>query len=202
MGILRRYSSILANPTAYRIWQSPFVKAKFEPVFRHNQMNQVRRVLDVGCGPGTNAGLFTEIDYLGLDLNPQYVEQAKRRFGNRFEVADVCTYEADENNRFDFVLMNSLLHHVDTENVHRILDQLKRQIAEDGHIHILDLVLPEKTSISRTLAEADRGDYPRPLDTWKEIFTTHYDAVEFEPYELKCAGITLWNMVYFKGSPK
>ena len=70
------------------------------------------------------------------------------------------------------------------------------------HIHILDLVLPERPSISRTLAKADRGDFPRPLIQWNELFAEHFKVVQFEPYPLTMCGVTLWNMVYFKGRLK
>jgi SAM-dependent methyltransferase len=202
MGVIRKLTSVLAHPTAYRLWQSPFVKAKFKPIFAHNDMSHVKRVLDVGCGPGTNAELFLEKEYLGLDLNPAYIEQAKKRFGDRFQVADVCTYQADQNKKYDFVLMNSLLHHIDTANVNRILTQLTKQLTPDGHIHILDLVLPEKKCLARAIARADRGDFPRPLEQWKQLFSKHFKLELFEPYPLQFAGVTLWNMVYFKGALK
>jgi hypothetical protein len=66
-------------------------------------------------------------------------------------------------------------------------------------VHILDLVLPARPSVSRLLARADRGAYPRPLDQWRELFTTSFEPVVFEPYPLGAGGVTLWNMVYFKG---
>ena len=202
MGAIKKLSSVLAHPTAYRVWQSPFAAAKFEPILRHNNLSRVQRVLDVGCGPGTNARLFEGRDYLGLDLNEDYVQQARQRTGMQFEVADVCSYQADEASKFDFVLMNSLLHHIDDESTRRILKQLTHQLTPDGNIHILDLVLPANRCLSRSLALADRGDYPRPLEKWYELFTEHFDKVLFEPYPLKMCGLTMWSMVYFKGRPR
>jgi hypothetical protein len=66
-------------------------------------------------------------------------------------------------------------------------------------VHILDLVLPSEPSVSRFLARADRGDYPRPLPEWRDIFESAFEPVVFEPYPLGAMGMTLWNMVYFKG---
>lgn len=180
----------------------PFAEMKFRPILEHNDMTQVRRVLDVGCGPGTNSLFFQENDYLGMDINPDYVQQATKRFGNRFQVQDVCTYNAEPENRFDFILMNSLLHHIDDPHTDRILKQLSQQLTPDGHIHILDLVLPEDRTIARTLALSDRGDHPRPLETWKEIFSRYFEPVVFEPYPVSMGGVALWNMVYFKGSSR
>lgn len=189
----------MENPTAYRLWQAPFAEAKFKPILEHNDLNSVRRVLDVGCGPGTNSLFFEDMDYLGLDINPEYIEKAKKSFGDRFAVADVCTYEAEPENRFDFILMNSLLHHIDDEHTDRILAQLSKQLTSDGHIHILDLELPENPSLARTLALNDRGDFPRSLEAWRFLFERHFETVLFEPYPISVGGVPLWNMVYFKG---
>lgn len=199
VGLLKQLSSVMENPTVYRLWQAPFARAKFAPIVQCNELSRVRRVLDVGCGPGTNSPLFKDVDYLGLDINPDYIRQACSRFGPKFEVGDVCKYEADPENRFDFVLMNSLLHHISDEDSRRILRQLSRQLTEDGHIHILDLVLPEQPSLARTLALGDRGDYPRPLSAWRKIFSEFFMPVEVRPYSVGMAGLTMWNMVYFKG---
>jgi len=201
MVALKRLSGVMSHPTVYRLWQAPCAKSKFAPITRHNNLSAIRRVLDVGCGPGTNAAWFAHVDYLGLDINPEYIATARRRYGRRFEVADVCTYEADAQSKFDFVLLNSLLHHIDTDYVYRILRQLSRQLTPDGCVHILDLVLPDSSGIARTLALGDRGDWPRPLSQWKEIFSSCFEPVVFEPYELRVCGVTLWNMVYFKGRP-
>ena len=61
--------------------------------------------------------------------------------------------------------------------------------------------MPAAPSVARFLARQDRGDFARPLDEWRSLFETSFDPVVFETYELSAAGITLWNMVYFKGKP-
>ena len=48
-------------------------------------------VLDVACGPGTNAPHFRHCDYLGLDINPEYTRRATARYGMRF-VRDESPY--------------------------------------------------------------------------------------------------------------
>jgi SAM-dependent methyltransferase len=202
MGALKKLSAVMANPTAYRLWQAPFAEMKFRPIIENNDMTQVRRVLDVGCGPGTNSLFFEDKDYLGLDINESYIKQARRRFDRPFEVADVCTYEAEPENRFDFILLNSLLHHIDDQHTDRILQQLSKQLTSDGHVHILDLVLPAERSIARSLALSDRGDHPRPLKDWQPIFERHFESVLFENYPVTMGGITLWSMVYFKGKAR
>lgn len=202
MVSLKRLAGIMENPLAYRLWQSPFAAAKFAPIRKHNDLAAIRRVLDVGCGPGTNTSLFRHADYVGLDINESYVRTARRRFRREFVTADVCTYAAPGDDRFDFILLNSLLHHIDTVNVRRILASLSRQLAPGGHVHILDLVLPAERGIPRLLAKNDRGDFPRPLDEWQTLFGESFETVVFEPYGVGRCGVTFFEMVYFKGAAR
>jgi SAM-dependent methyltransferase len=199
VAVVTLHGRLMENQLAYRLWQAPFAEEKLAPLFAHTDVARVRRVLDVGCGPGTNTHHFAHADYLGVDFNPAYIESARRRHGREFIVADVTTYEAPADGRFDLILANSLFHHIDTVNTRRILAHLATLLSDDGFMHIFDLVLPARPSISRFLAHADRGEYPRGLDEWRDIFEESFDPVTFEPYPLRAAGITLWNMIYFKG---
>lgn len=194
-------SWFLERSLVYRLWQAPFVEAKLEPLRAGGELNGVRRVLDVGCGPGTNAPLFAGVDYLGVDINPRYVADARARYGRRFEVADVTSYQVI-GERFDFILVNSLLHHLDDAGVENVLSHLGTLLTGDGHVHVLELVLPERWSMARALARLDRGHYARRLERWREIFEAHFIAKRFEPYEIRGLGMPLWHMVYFKGSAR
>jgi SAM-dependent methyltransferase len=196
---MKSYVRLMENALAYRVWQTPFAEKKLAPLYAHNDPARSRRVLDVGCGPGTNTAHFASADYLGIDINPAYIESARRRHGREFVVADVTKYNVVPEQRFDLILANSLFHHIDSASTRRILAHLATLLSDDGYVHIFDLVLPARASISRFLARADRGEYPRPLDEWHDLFTSAFEPVVFEPYPLGAAGITLWNMIYFKG---
>lgn len=192
-------AALLEHTLAYRLWQAPFAERKLAPLFRHGGVRGARRVLDVGCGPGTNARHFAHVDYLGVDFNARYIASARRRYGDRFQVADITAYQVAEGERFDCILANSFFHHIDDESTRRILAHLATLLTDDGHVHILDLILPERPSLSRLLARWDRGDHPRPVEHWRSLFESAFEPVVFEPYPLGAGGVTLWNMVYFKG---
>jgi hypothetical protein len=98
-------------------------------------------------------------------------------------------------------LVNSFLHHLDSNQVGEILSRLRETLSDDGHVHILELVLPEDPSISRLLARWDRGKFPRPLAEWRSIFSRYFEPVLFSPYSVGM-GASLWNMVYFKGKAR
>jgi hypothetical protein len=71
-------------------------------------------------------------------------------------------------------------------------------LTENGHVHILDLVLARETSVARWLTLHDRGDFPRPSDELLDIVTQTLQPVLVEPYDLGIFGLTLWNMIYLK----
>jgi SAM-dependent methyltransferase len=190
---------LLEQTAVYSLWQAPFAAAKLAPMLAHNDIGSARRVLDVGCGPATNTRLFAHADYLGIDVNPDYIKHARRKHDRRFVVADAATYDDPHGAGFDFILINSFLHHMDTLSTNKILNRMRSWLSPDGHIHLLEPALPEERSLAQLMAHLDRGKYLRPLATWHELFGQHLDIVVFEPYPLRVLGATLWNMVYCKG---
>jgi len=117
-------------------------------------------------------------------------------------VADVCQYSAEPGKKYDFVLVNSFLHHIDLANTKRILSHLSTLLTYDGHVHIIELVMPKQGFLPRRLSLLDRGKYVRPLQEWKEIFSEAFEPVVFEPFWLTRMGINFWQMVYFKGKAR
>jgi SAM-dependent methyltransferase len=191
-------AGVMENTTAYRLWQAPFARAKLEPLYRHADPSSARRVLDVGCGPGTNSRIFATADYVGVDVNPGYVEYARSRFRGRFEIADAVEALPRAVGGYDLVLINSVLHHIADAGVLSLLRNVKGVLAEGGVVHIMDLVLPARRSVARTLARMDRGDHPRPLERWGELLGREMAFDVVEPFTLSALGVSLWEMVYLK----
>lgn len=195
-----KVTRILEIPLVYRLWMAPWAERKLAPVLAHVDLRKVRRVLDVGCGPGTNTPHFAGVDdYLGIDINEQYVEQARRRFGRRFVAADVTQYRVPADERFDLILVNSLLHHIDEASSHRLLTHLSGLLSDDGRVHVVELVRPPEPGMPRRLADWDRGEHPRPAPEWRAHFNQVFSEVAWEPFELTAMGVRLWEMVYYQG---
>lgn len=190
---------LLEAPLAYRLLQAPFAERKLAPVLAATDLRRVGRVLDVGCGPGTNAVHFLGCDYLGIDINPAYVESARRRFPVAFQVADVTRLQAEAGAPFDLILVNSILHHLDDRAVTLVMSSLERLLAADGSVHVLELVAPAEPGLARTLARLDRGRHARPLERWRALLEPHFEPVRFQPYALGLLGVPLWQMVHFQG---
>ncbi len=191
-------TQLLEHPSVYRLWQAPFAEQKVRHLLSHNDLGDVGRVLDLACGPGTNARHFAHCSYVGLDINPEYIAYARRRYPGEFDVAD-ATGPLPVTDRFDFVLVNSFFHHVPDDVAGSVLDRLAAVLEPDGRIHVLDLVRPAGPGLPRFLAERDRGDYPRALAHWQSLFTDAFEQEVFEPFAIGLPGVPLWRMVYFRG---
>jgi SAM-dependent methyltransferase len=203
MALRALVDAILEHPAVYAAWQAPFVAQKFAPAERRLANARVRRILDVACGPGTNAPRFTGAEYVGLDINERYLAIARAKHRGRFIRADLSAPVASallaDLGTFDTILVNSFLHHLPDESVVRLLHQLHRLLDRDGRIHLLELVMPERRSLATLMARLDRGRYARPLGAWRALFTAQFEPVDVEPYEF---GGGLWSMVYFQGKAR
>ena len=204
MSLIRRgVDRLLELPIVYKTWQAPFAGAKLKPFLDRVDLAKVGSVLDVGCGPGTNAPTFQKVDrYVGIDINPDYITTAASRFHGRFVVGDVADETVLPDERFDIVFANSLMHHLPDDVTRRLLRRMSRLTTPGGGVHVLDLVLPPHLSPARMLARLDRGKFPRPLDAWRALFTEHMQERHFAMYPLGLPGVPLWWMVHFHGVPK
>lgn len=194
--------ALLERTLVYRLWQAPFVEPKLRPLLERGEIARARRVLDVGCGPGTNTARFGHAEYLGVDVNPRYVEWARRRHGREFVAADIRDYEVPSDRRFDFVLVNSFLHHTADDEARSILAAVASVVAPGGAVHVVDVFMPERPSLARFLARHDRGRHVRPLAAWRELLGSALAIEWIEPYPLARLGVPLWHMFYCKGRPR
>jgi SAM-dependent methyltransferase len=79
------WKSILAIPACYRWSQAALGSHSRRRAYVRDYLRPKAgdRVLDIGCGPGNALEYLHDVDYLGFDLSPKYVESARARFGSR-----------------------------------------------------------------------------------------------------------------------
>jgi SAM-dependent methyltransferase len=201
-GLRRATDRLLELPLVYRTWQAPFASAKLQPFLANVDLARTRRVLDIGCGPGTNARVFAGCEYVGIDINPDYIRTASSRYPGRWVVGDVTDESIFPDEQFDCVFANSLMHHLDDGAVSNLLRRMARLTAAGGRVHVLDLVLPPNASAGRMLASLDRGRFARPIEHWRTLFAEFLHEERFQPYTFGFPFVPLWKMVYFVGVPR
>lgn len=188
-------------PTIYRIWQKFFSSQKLAPLLNDNQFMSSGRVLELGCGPGTNRIFFPyDIDYVGVDIDPAAVKTASNRTTGEFICADFVNDELPEG-PFDAILIHSTLHHLSDHSSLRIIGRLKQLLNEGGAVYIIDAIKPLNIGIPLLLAKMDRGKYFRNKEQWKKIFLGSLETLIYEEFDLNIYGINCYKMFYLKGIP-
>ena len=66
------YRAIVGGQRATSIYVNEYVRPKNRD-----------RVLDIGCGTAETIEHFSDVEYIGFDNNPAYIELAKKRFGGQ-----------------------------------------------------------------------------------------------------------------------
>lgn len=193
---------LLDHPLLYHAWQAPFIAQKVEPFRRHNPGLPFSRVLDVGCGPGTNRPLFASGGYVGIDFNRSYIARAQTRGVGSALVGDAAALPFRHVRHFDCVFVNSLLHHLDDEQVRALIGSAAKMLQPDGAVHVIDLVVPEARSIARSLALRDRGEHPRAAAHLRELLGEVIVADVDEEFPLRIGPVTCWQMIYIRGTPR
>ncbi|TMP94117.1 MAG: class I SAM-dependent methyltransferase, partial [Verrucomicrobia bacterium] len=116
-----------SNAGLLRWLKVPFVYNLFQGVVGGNALrrkiirNHVRarpgdKVIDIGCGPAQALQSLPQVEYLGLDINPDYIAFARRAYGDKgtFVVGNTQSLRGDS--RFkdaDIVIAIAVLHHLD-----------------------------------------------------------------------------------------
>jgi SAM-dependent methyltransferase len=140
-----------------------------------------QRILDIGCGPAYYVSRLPRCEYHGFDTDSTYIAYARRHFGDRGTFYDE---PYDERHRaalplFDRALLMGLLHHLDDDACHALLDLVAGSLAPGGRAATLDTVLfEEQTRFSRALAGHDRGAFVRSPEAFLKLGRAHFDVLE------------------------
>jgi SAM-dependent methyltransferase len=141
------------------------------------------RILDIGCGVGAILDhMPASINYTGIDVNAEYIDKARSRFGHRgtFVLGDVAGFDTIEPGSFDRAVVHGVFHHVDDHVAKTMLELAKRACKPGGKFAIMEpAYVPGQHSIAKWLIDRDRGRHVRSVDAYLNLVGS-YGAVETE----------------------
>jgi 2-polyprenyl-3-methyl-5-hydroxy-6-metoxy-1,4-benzoquinol methylase len=94
-------------------------------------------ILDVGCGDGMYSGVFYSEkakSVLSIDANQDAINTANNRYkadNVKFLKKNILKWEIPEN-KYDIVIMFSVIEHLTASDGHRVLLKIKRSLKKDG----------------------------------------------------------------------
>lgn len=135
----------------------------------------VKSILDVGCGTGTQAPLFSKTKYLGFDIDPGSIRYARKLHpGYEFGVNDATNFKFSH--KFDFIIVVGVLHHLNDKDVTKSLLSIRNHLKDNGKLLIIEAIPPllKVNLIGKFLRSRDRGSYIRKLPEYQKLIGTHF----------------------------
>jgi ubiquinone/menaquinone biosynthesis C-methylase UbiE len=157
--------SVFDNPVVFAVSQRviPFTVWVYEDLIRRRIIApRGAKVLDIGCGVGAHRKFFPDTQHTGIDVNPGYIERAKRFHGGDFRVMDATRLEFDDAS-FDLAFCVAAFHHLDDGQVSAVLREALRVVRPGGTVHIIDPVIPgdPRSWLKHWFFANDRGRFQR-----------------------------------------
>jgi SAM-dependent methyltransferase len=197
-------ANVFDRPSLYQSFHRILSRDKFrclEQYLGRRAVTRPLRIIDFGCGPGTNAFLFTDkkrYDYLGVDFNPDYVEWARRLYDLKFVCADLT--QLDPGTRYDVILINSVMHHLTDVQAQDVLTAAQHMLAPGGECLVLDMIRPEtpalRNVVQRTLIRLDRGAFCRKADELENLLKSYFNTRVVSSFDIRLI-FRLWQMKLF-----
>ena len=175
---------ILASPWVYRTAQAVVRgDASYREIAeRYLRAQPGDRVLDVGCGPAEILHFLPEVDYVGFDASPRYVEWARRAHGSRGRIfcqtLDRVELEGLGLESFDLVVAYGLVHHLDDREARDFFALARSALRPGGRLVTMDgCFTPDQSGLVRYLLEKDRGEHVRTEGAYREIASGSFSSV-------------------------
>jgi SAM-dependent methyltransferase len=123
-----------------------------------------RRVLDIGCGIGNYRSSFGG-NYVGIDINPDYIASARKALPDRFEVMDASKLSL-QGERFDDAVTIATTHHLTDDEFLGMTAGALSILYPQGAFHVIDAIMPISSSFAfkKFWFGLDRGQHPRRLE--------------------------------------
>jgi SAM-dependent methyltransferase len=179
--MIETFRPILNLPWAYQMWGSVVGSDGYRKTLakEHIRARPSDRILDVGCGPGSMVPYLPRSEYVGFDANPDYIQQAQRRFPEAHFTCDrVNEYSLPQSEYFDIVIALGILHHLDDQEAVQLFRMARRTLKPQGKLITLDGVwVAGQSRFARFLLSRDRGRFVRRAEQYVALASTSFSTV-------------------------
>src|SRR3954447_5146299 len=197
--------SILSTAVVYDLFQSVVGADSLRKAIAREYLlpGPHRRILDIGCGTAEILRFLpNDVEYVGFDASPDYIDSAKKRFGRRGTFFAKLVTDADLGNlgQFDLIIAMSVLHHLNDAEADHLFDLGASALTAEGRMFSNDPCLVSgQNPIARAVIQRDRGRNVRSPDGYRVLAEAQFTDVKVDvrhdllhiPYShalMTCAG--------------
>ena len=175
------FRSILENSIIYNTYQRVVGGVRARRLFIENDVNikSNQKLLDIGCGPGYVIDFLPEVDYVGFDIDSNYIQTAKQKYSNKlFTCSSIADFHIENPKTFDVVMCAGVLHHLNDQEADELFTLAKRALKPNGRLVTLDGCYTNNQNIfAKKLLDLDRGQYVRTEEEYLKLATKHFSKV-------------------------
>ncbi|MFW6016709.1 MAG: class I SAM-dependent methyltransferase [bacterium] len=142
--------------------------------FTHNVLAKEniyhKRVLDFGCGVGSNCFLIKAENYLGVDIDKDRIEHARKQNPDyHFEIMKNVNFKK---NSFEIILIIAVLHHIPNSEIKFLLKIFKKILKKsNGKILVIEPCYYKNKIFNNCFMNFfDKGKFIRNKDEYFSIF--------------------------------
>jgi SAM-dependent methyltransferase len=169
---------LLGIPVFYQTFQffvGRFGLANLELIAKYVPYTTGKKILDLGCGPASYTHLFSCQDYLGIDIAWEYIRYSRNKYPDykfiKCNFLDLEEYSVGEaNHKFDVILANGLLHHLDDKTASEYLLKAKSILNDGGYLIAIDgCIYQMQSRLRRFIVLSDRGKFVRTPEEYLSL---------------------------------
>ena len=181
--------SLLSNTFFYSLVQRIMSATSFrEKIVKKYIKKHNIKVLDIGCGPAQILDSLPRINYYGFDINPLYINSAKKKYENKgkFFCKKFTIKDTKNLPKFDYVLLLGILHHLNDKEVNILMKNIKKVLKKRGSIITLDnIFIKNQNLVAKILITMDKGDNVRSKNGYLSVLKTHFKKINSKVHHQK-----------------
>lgn len=173
---------ILRNPLVYWSYQKLVGGDTARRLFIKNHVKPIEgaKLLDLGCGPGNILDFLPVMDYYGFDIEPDYIEAAKKKYGKRgkFICASMDKFKVPNPGTFDIAIATGVIHHLNDDETKNLFKIASQALKPSGRLVTFDgCYIKNQNIIAYLMLKFDRGKYVRKKNEYENLASQLFSSV-------------------------
>ncbi len=179
------------------------VRSKQELYYEKSLIDSVfdlsnKKILDFGCGTGSQAVFFEPKLYYGVDIDEKRIQAARKNFPKHLFFLQNENKIKFEDNFFDVILAIAVLHHISDKKLSFYIDEFCRILKKDGVIISVEpCIFPKSNLRNKLMKFFDQGKFIRTEKEYKSFFDKRFLFSTHKKFETKKNFFNFYNIIFF-----